>query len=274
MNRSACKLANFDSVTAASTLPSPFEREWGECGSRLSAGTLLGHLREFLVWFESSRRAQAAAPAPRPSFRSHPGFGAESIHPLRGPPLFLSRKSLFLNRFTRDLPKPDITSGGTSSIDPQSRVDGVAAGTLGTLKAESGEAASPSAPRLSRACGQAPRRSSSRETPWCSSAGGGSPDRGSGQGRFARRSPPSTLPGRRKRPVRGGPHRMAGLRAPQSPRTRDNRRFSRSRTTGGRARNPRDPRRCEARNWRESAVQCTLRGATLWIAPSPRLRRD
>ena len=29
-----------------------FEREWGACGVRLPASTLLGHLRDFLTWFE------------------------------------------------------------------------------------------------------------------------------------------------------------------------------------------------------------------------------
>lgn len=29
-----------------------FEREWGECGVALPASTLLGHLRDFLTWFE------------------------------------------------------------------------------------------------------------------------------------------------------------------------------------------------------------------------------
>jgi len=48
-NRSAGKLPSLDSVAGASKLLSPSEREWGERGARLSAGTLLGHLREFLA---------------------------------------------------------------------------------------------------------------------------------------------------------------------------------------------------------------------------------
>ena len=56
-NHSAGKLPSLDSVAGASKLLSPFEREWGQRGARLSAGTLLGHLRPFLAWFESSSAA-------------------------------------------------------------------------------------------------------------------------------------------------------------------------------------------------------------------------
>lgn len=61
-NRSAGKLPSLDSVAGASKPHSPFEREWGERGARLSAGTLLGHLRAFLVWLESSRAAGTRPP--------------------------------------------------------------------------------------------------------------------------------------------------------------------------------------------------------------------
>ena len=37
-----------------------FEREWGERGVRLPAGTLLGHGRDFLTWFEPLEAAIAA----------------------------------------------------------------------------------------------------------------------------------------------------------------------------------------------------------------------
>ena len=37
-----------------------FEREWGECGVRLPAGTLLGHLRDLLTWFEPLETAIGA----------------------------------------------------------------------------------------------------------------------------------------------------------------------------------------------------------------------
>ena len=34
-----------------------FEREWAECGVRLPAGTLLGHVADFLTWFEPLEKA-------------------------------------------------------------------------------------------------------------------------------------------------------------------------------------------------------------------------
>ena len=61
-DRSAGKLASLDSVAGASKPLSLFERERGERGARLSAGTLRGHLREFLIWFESSRAAGTRLP--------------------------------------------------------------------------------------------------------------------------------------------------------------------------------------------------------------------
>ena len=97
---------------------------------------------------------------------------------------------------------------------------------------------------LTRACGEAPRRSSHRQPFWCSAAGEDeTPRRGSGQGRCASRSPSGMLPGRRKRADRGSRRRPAGLPARENSRTRDSRRSTRSRTAGARALIPRARRR-------------------------------
>ena len=62
VDRSAGRLPSLDSLAGASMPLSPFGRESGECGARLSAGTLLGRLREFPVWFESSHAAGRRPP--------------------------------------------------------------------------------------------------------------------------------------------------------------------------------------------------------------------
>ena len=54
-----------------------FEREWADCGVRLPAGTLLGHVADFLTWFEPldaaiGARAAGRAPA-RPAGRGSAG---------------------------------------------------------------------------------------------------------------------------------------------------------------------------------------------------------
>ena len=61
-DRGAGTRPSLDSLAGASKPLSAFEREWGERGARLSAGRLLGHSREFLVWFEALRAAGTRPP--------------------------------------------------------------------------------------------------------------------------------------------------------------------------------------------------------------------